>query len=461
MPDGPRNILLLIADDLGLMAGCYGDPCAHTPNLDALAASGIRFSHAFTSTASCSGSRSVIYSGLHTHQSGQYGLNHDRHHFQTFPDVATAPACLAAAGHATGIIGKVHVGPDPVYPWQWRDESWGRDVDWMARRTGAFLDATRGRPFFLTLGFIDPHRDATRAGFGAPDGPDPVFRPGDVTVPPFLSDLPEVRRELASYHHAIARMDRGVGLALAELAQRGVLDDTLVIFLSDNGAPFLNSKATLFDSGIHLPLIVSAPGHAGGIVNPNLVSFTDILPTLLDWAGAPAPADGRHRDGRSLLPILDSTTRHPDRDRVAGSHTFHEITNYWPTRFLRTGRYKYHRNVAWQLPFPISTDILGSLSFEAMRGAGRAGNRTLADLIHRPAEELYDLAEDPHETCNIAARPENAALTAGFRAELEAWQRRTDDPWLLRDGASVIALEDHVAEGLTLGDGWDLDVTGR
>ena len=447
----PRNILLLIADDLGLMTGCYGDPTAQTPNIDRLAATGTRFSHAFASTASCSGSRSTVYTGLHTHQSGQYGLNHARHHFQTFETVATAPALLNAAGYATGIIGKVHVGPDAVYPWTWRDESWGRDVGWMAARAGAFLDDAGARPFFLTLGFIDPHRDATRAGFGAPDGPDPVFRPDNVAIPAFLDDLPDVRAELAAYHHAIARMDRGVGLVLDLLRARGLEDDTLVIFLSDNGAPFIHSKTTLYDAGIRLPLIIRHPGTAPA-VSGAMASFVDILPTLIDWAGAPPPADDHPRDGRSLLPVLGREGRPQGWDAVFGSHTFHEVTNYWPTRFLRTDRYKYHRNVAWQLPFPISTDIYGSISFEAMR---RAAPDSIERRVHRPAQELYDLEADPMETRDIAGDPGLAGVLADLRARLEAWQRRTDDPWLFRDGVSELALRDHLRDGLQLPDRWD------
>ena len=448
----PRNILLLIADDLGLMTGCYGDPTAHTPHVDRLAAQGTRFARAFASTASCSGSRSTIYTGLHTHQSGQYGLNHDRHHFQTFPGVATAPALLNAAGYATGIIGKVHVGPDAAYPWAWRDESWGRDVGWMAQRAAAFLDDAGTRPFFLTLGFIDPHRDASRAGFGAPDGPDPVFRPENVAVPEYLNDLPEVRAELAAYHHAIARMDRGAGLVLDLLAARGLAEDTLVIFLSDNGAPFIHSKTTLFDAGIHLPLIIRRPG-AARATSQAMASFVDVLPTLLDWAGIAAPPDDdRPRDGRSLLPLLGRDGPAPGWDHVFGSHTFHEVTNYWPTRVLRTERFKYHRNVAWQLPFPISTDIYGSLSFEAMR---RAAPEAIEQRIHRPAEELYDLRADPMETRDLAGDPDMAGVLADLRARLEAWQRRTEDPWLLRDGMSELALRDHLAEGLALPARWD------
>lgn len=111
-----RNVLLLIADDLGRMLGCYGEKAVTTPYIDALAAAGTRFDMAFTSTASCSASRSVIYTGLHTHENGQYGLHHDNHHFMTFDHVETAPALFNRLGHLTGIIGKIHVGPPSVYP---------------------------------------------------------------------------------------------------------------------------------------------------------------------------------------------------------------------------------------------------------------------------------------------------------------------------------------------------------
>ena len=450
------NILLMIADDLGLTAGCYGDASAHTPSIDRLAAEGTRFTHAFTSTASCSGSRSVIQTGLHTHQSGQYGLHHDRHHFLTFEDVATAPALLNRAGYATGIVGKVHVGPDATYPWALREESGSRDVSWVAARAEAFMAGAGERPFFLTVGFIDPHRDATRAGFGDPAGPDPVIAPEAVEVPPWLADLPEVRGELATYHHAVARMDRGVGLILEALERQGAAEDTLVIFLSDNGAPFVHSKTTLFDAGVRLPLILRVPGRGAGTENPNMVSFVDLLPTLLDWAGADGPKDGRTRDGRSLLPILEQDLRCAGWDRVFGSHTFHEITNYWPTRFLRTGRYKYHRNVAWQLPFPVSTDIYGSLSFEAMRRE-RAGARPLGSLIHRPAEELFDLEADPLELHNLAGDSDHAGIVSDLRCELEHWQHRTGDPWLLRDGVSLLAARDHIEEGLEMPGEWDME----
>lgn len=456
------NILLLIADDLGRMTGCYGEPSIQTPHIDALARSGTQFDMAFTSTASCSASRSVIYTGLHTHETGQYGLHHDHHHFMTFSHVETAPKLMAEAGYHTGIIGKIHVGPPDVYPWTTREESATRDVDWVADRAQAYFDARRraDQPFFLTVGFIDPHRDETRGGFGNETfgAKDPEFDPEQVHVPAFLTDLPEVRRELAQYYRSVHRLDRGVGMVMERLQQSGLADDTLVVFLSDNGAPFLNSKTTLFDAGVHLPLIMRLPGQKSGIRNPNMVSFTDLLPTFLDLAHANATPG--LRKGKSLLPILESTSLHADWEVVFGSHTFHEVTNYWPTRFLRTPRYKYHRNVAWQLDFPFSGDIYGSLSWDAIRRQDPVmiGQRSLAAYVRRPPEELFDLENDPTEIRNLALEPQAREMLAGFRERLENWQRETNDPWLYRDGVSVRAVQTHLNNGMTLPDRFDFDI---
>jgi N-sulfoglucosamine sulfohydrolase len=248
-----------------------------------------------------------------------------------------------------------------------------------------------------------------------------------------------------------------VGLVLDALAAAGLADDTLVVFLSDNGAPFLNSKTTLYDAGVHLPLILRRPGQRAGIANPNLVSFVDLLPTFLEAAGAgPAPAPCR---GRSVLPILEETRALPDWDHVFGSHSFHEVTNYWPTRFLRDRRFKYHRNVAWQLDFPFSGDLYGSLTWEGVRRTDppMIGPRPLSAYLRRPAEELFDLEADPDEVTNLAGDPAHADRLAAMRDRLEAWQRATRDPWLYRDGVSVMAVEHHLAAGLTLPDRFDME----
>lgn len=460
----PRNVLLMVADDLGRNLGCYGEKAIRTPHVDRMAKEGTLFDMAFTSTASCSPSRSVIYTGLHTHENGQYGLNNTKFHFTTFDHIETGPKLFNEAGYYTGIIGKVHVGPRYVYPWQVYEESDTRDVSWVADRADAFFQKAKSenRPFFLTVAFIDPHRDNTRSGFGNEkdyrDVKDEIYDPKAVTVPPFLSDLPEVRTELAEYYRSINRMDQGVGKILASMDRAGMTDDTLVIFVSDNGPPFINSKTTLFDAGVRLPMIVKCPGRKAGTVNPNMISFIDILPTMLDWAGHGDKKGSRL--GRSFLSILDKERMVDEWDRVFGSHTFHEITNYYPTRFIRTQRYKYHRNIAWKLDFPFARDLYGSLTWEGIRNSKPVmlGSRTLKDFIRRPPEELYDLEMDPLEIKNLAPDPAHRALLTELRSDLESWQLQTRDAWLYRDGMSVIAMQAHVEAGMQVPDRFDFDV---
>ncbi|KAL2434633.1 N-sulfoglucosamine sulfohydrolase [Exophiala dermatitidis] len=500
-----KNILLLIADDLGRNLGCYGDLSIKTPNIDTLAAQGVLFTHAFTSTASCSNSRSVIYTGLHTHQSGQYGLAGKAHHFVIFDHIQTAPALFNAAGYLTGLIGKIHVGPIASYPWTICQESSSRDVAWVADEAGKFFEQANNtqKPFFLTVGYIDPHRDMTRSGFGnAEQATNPRVRSvrydrSKINIPSYINDIDEARLEFAEYFESISRLDQGVGLILEELRLAGREKNTLVVFLSDNGPPFLNSKTTLYDAGVNLPFIVRQPDQSQkpddntntstttttttsndkGIINPNMISYIDILPTFLDWANIKPPVSqplpnlpSHSLTGRSILPILTETNILPSSSdwphHVFGSHTFHEVTNYWPTRFLRTRRYKYHRNVAWRLDFPFSADLYGSLTWEGIRNSGPAGSsrnitigkRLVRDYFFRPPEELYDLENDPDEIHNLASDESYRTLLLEFRARLEQWQRDTGDPWLYRDGVSLRFIKHHLDAGMVVPDRFDLDI---
>ena len=451
-----KNILFLIADDLGKYVGCYGSKSVSTPNLDKVASQGVKFDYAFASTASCSGSRSVMYTGLHTHENGQYGINIFRHHFQTFPHVDTAPKLFNAAGYKTGIIGKIHVGTNEIYPWEYRQESDTRDVAWVADQCDGFFETViqEERPFYLTVGFVDPHRDiSTRGGFGNEETYDKrvtsvELKPEDVEVPTWLSDLSETRQELVEYYKAIHRADCGVGLILDSLDRHGLADSTLVVFTSDNGPPFINAKTTLYDAGTCLPLLVRQPGGKAGITNPNMISYIDFLPTLLDWAGIKTltnvdqegaePSGGFDSDrkarppprrGFSFLPIIHREDVVPESEwqhHIFGSHTFHELQNYWPTRVLRTRRHKYHRNIAWRLDFPFASDLYASFSFEGMRNASKdkpmIGTRTLQNYLFRPAEELFDLEKDPEEVNNLADDPKHQQLLLQMRSKLERWQ---------------------------------------
>jgi N-sulfoglucosamine sulfohydrolase len=183
---GPRkNVLLLVADDLGRQVGCYGDKVAQTPNIDALAAAGTRFTNAFASVASCSPSRATILTGLPTHQCGQYGLAHATHNAHTFRDVQSVPRLLKANGYRTGVIAKLHVLPAEVYPWDAEIRSNGRNGAAIAVEAKKFFEASGDRPFFLLVGFTDPHR--AKQGFDSATPfkgvPQVKFDPKQVPVP--------------------------------------------------------------------------------------------------------------------------------------------------------------------------------------------------------------------------------------------------------------------------------------
>jgi N-sulfoglucosamine sulfohydrolase len=428
---GPRNVVLLIADDLGMQVGCYGDKVAKTPNIDALAAGGTRFTHGFASVSSCSPSRATMLTGLPTHQCGQYGLAHATHNAHSFREVQSVPKLLKQAGYRTGVIAKLHVQPPEVYPWDEEVRANGRNGVAVAAAAKKFIQESDDKPFFLLVGFTDPHRafDSAKSYKGIPQV---KFDPKDMSIPYHLSDTPEVRADLADYYGSIARLDFGVGAVLQAIKDSKKADDTLVIFLSDNGIPFPGAKTTLYDSGVLLPLIVHSPSaKAKGVVNRAMVSWTDIAPTILDWAGVkPAPAMA----GKSLLAILEQQDD-VDRNMVFGSHQFHEITMYYPMRMLRTRTHKLIRNLAHPLPYPFASDIYNSPSWQGVlqRNDTMLGKRPRDAYEHRPKEELFDLSKDPDELKNVADDPAYASVLKELRGRLKDWQTTTKDPWLVKE----------------------------
>ncbi|MEG3152404.1 sulfatase [Sphingomonas sp. ZT3P38] len=428
-----RNVLLLISDDQGLDLGCYGVPI-RTPRLDRLARDGTRFSQGFAAVSSCSPSRAVINTGLYTHQNGMYGLQHDVHHQSLLDGIETLPAMLRHAGYATALVGKKHVGPDSAFPYEVElvpERSGIRDVRELAIAASSFIRSSDDRPFFVTVAYSDPHRAAVDYGNDRPwPGVKPVsYDPATVPVPPHLPDIPAVRGDLAAYYESLSRLDTGVGMILDDLAETGRADETLVIFLSDNGRPFPGAKTNLYDPGLHLPLIIRAPG-ARPSVNDAMVSWVDIAPTVLDFTGVAAPTQ-YPLSGKSLLPLLGRTGA-ADRDAVFASHDFHEINQYYPMRAVRTRTHSYIANLAFPLDYPIAGDVAGSPSWKAISAdpAIRLGKRSQAAYLKRPAEELYDLARDPDEIDNVAADPAYAKVLADMRRRLQAVRAATHDPWL-------------------------------
>lgn len=425
-----KNAVLIIADDMGLDMGTYGNTHIKTPNLDKLAERGTLFTNAFATVSSCSPSRSVLLSGLYSHTNGVYGLAHGVHNQHFLPDVKTLPTLLKGDNVTVGLVGKKHLLPsdqlsfdielEPERPGQ-------RAPERLAQGVQKFINRAQGKSFFLVVGFSDPHRD--KDGFGTSGGEEPpLHRLDDVEIPQHLPDILEVRRDLAEYYRAVERLDKGVGLIVDTLAKTGQDKDTLIIFLSDNGRPFPGAKTTLYDEGIHLPLIVVSPNSAAkGIKNDAMVSWIDIAPTVLDWFSDKSKVE---LPGKSLLAIIGDE-HDVDRNTVFASHSLHEIDQYFPMRAVRTRRFLYISNLSYQLPYPVSGDVQQSKSWKSIVSNGsNLGHRKMDDFLHRPAEELYDLIQDPEQINNIASDPAYEKDLKTMREQLREFREKTNDPWL-------------------------------
>ncbi|WP_339900245.1 sulfatase [Paraglaciecola polaris] len=457
--DSRPNIVMIVADDHGLDAiGAYGNQVVQTPNIDALAKDGSRFENAFATVSSCSPSRSVILTGQQNHTNGMYGLEHKQHHFRSFDDVKSLPVMLGENGYRTGRIGKYHLGPEDVYKFdQVLSKGAANDMQSIARSPVEMADKSAGfigesqQPFFLYFASDDPHRGHPFETYpqpntfgnrqqGYPGITEVVYQPEDVLVPPYLPDTPAARKELAQYYQSISRLDQGIGKLVQVLKAQGKYQNTLILYLSDNGIAFPGAKTTLYDAGIHLPLIVKAPG----VIQPSegcaqdaqlctsheqMVSWVDLTPTILDYANV--SRSGTEIQGKSFKPVIESDQK-SGWDQVFASHTMHEVMMYYPMRMVRTKDYKLIWNIANGLSYPFAADLQQSLIWQDVlrRGITQYAGRQIEDFLHRPEFELFDMKNDPQELHNLAYLAQFHELRAQLTLQLKTFEQNTDDPWL-------------------------------
>jgi N-sulfoglucosamine sulfohydrolase len=411
-PGARPSIVVFVGDDLGWRdTEPYGNDEVRTPNIQRLARSGLLVRYAFGTSPQCSPSRISILSGRYPHASRTEDL-----HTPLPPGQRLLPTYLQARGYFTGHMAKTHYGPLAE-----------RQFQWYAKETAAalprFLDAAGDRPFFLWVGFHEPHRPYDS------EPPPGGHSPARVAVPPHLADTPETRADLARYYDAIARMDGAIGGMMEELERRGLRDSTIVVFLSDNGAPFPREKGTLYDSGVRTPLILSWPAaiRAGTVYDGGPVSTIDLMPTLLELAGGRVPALVQGVTFRELLTAPGSYTA---REYVFSERNWHDCDEH--QRSVRTARYKLIRTDAYTgLPLCTAADIGASPSFLSLRVLAKAGRLTPAQrrLFEAPRAqvELYDLERDPWELTNVADVPSQAAQVRELAGVLQEWMESTDD----------------------------------
>ena len=409
----PANILIFIADDQGEGdLSIYGHPSLRTPNVDRLAREGMRFDNAFLTISSCSPSRASILTGRYPHSTGAEDL-----HMPLPADQRTIARRLREENYYNISVGKWHLGPAEQRHWDVVVDCPGRET--ASEAIKALSGRPADRPFFFWVASKDPHRPFDEDAIPNPHDP------ADVVVPPYLPDHPLIRRDLALYYDEVTRFDAHVGEILAELGRQGVLDSTLIAYVSDNGMPFPRAKTTLYDSGIRTPMIVRFPGTVpAGTVQKGLFSVVDLAPTLLDLAGYSLDS----AQGTSAAEMFRNPEA-PGREAIYAEANWHDFEKF--TRAVRTERYLLVRNYYWERPLWNSVDSINSITWSGYLQMQRAGRLTEAQEFifrePRPYEELYDLQVDPLSLRNVAGEEAHRSALNSLRTLLDNWRVETGD----------------------------------
>ena len=412
MPKAQPNILYLHSHDTGRYVQPYGHPVP-TPNIQRLADQGVLFRRAFCAAPTCSASRACLLTGQYGHNNGMLGLAHrgwslnDYHHHLVHP--------LHDAGYHSVLIGEQHIAKRPdIIGFDRVVKIETTRVATVAPVAIEILAGPPPEPFFMSVGFFETHRDF----LDPPSLRDALYS----LPPPNLPDTPDTRRDMAAYKASARSLDQGVGAVLEALDLHGLADDTLIIFTTDHGLAFPGAKATLFDRGLGVMLIMRGPGgFAGGKVHDALVSHIDVYPTLCELVGIERLD---FLQGLSMLPLVRGE-RTAIRDAIFAEMTWHAA--YEPQRAVRTERFKYiHRFGDRDRPVLCNCD--DSPSKTLLLESGWADRRV-------PVEQLYDLTFDPNEAANLAGEASHESELAELRERLFEWMRNTDDPLLEGDPA--------------------------
>jgi uncharacterized sulfatase len=432
-PKEKPNILWVITEDMSAELGCYGYPLVQTPNLDAFAKKGVRYTQAYVTGPVCSASRSALITAMYqttigahnhrSHRSDNYKLPHP---VKPITDYFREAGYFTSNGNfdARGVsgAGKTDYNFNPT-------NKVFDGFDWRQRKNG--------QPFFAQLMIGVTHRGPVWQG--AVQKHEPQIQPDKVSLPPFYPDVRVAREDWATYLESIQLMDFYFGKIMARLQEDGLEDNTLVIFMSDHGRCMVRDKQFLYDGGIHIPLLMRWPHHlAPGTVNNDMVSAIDISATVLKVAGVDPPAymEGRPILGANvnkrdhIIAARDRMDETVDMMRCVRTRQFKYIKNYMPERpYMQSNRYKETEYPVWNL-------------LKEMKAQGKltpAQAKFCAST--KPVEELYDVVADPYELTNLAASTKYKKTLLRMRGILEDWVKKTRDQGQLPERPESVFVE--------------------
>lgn len=430
-----KNVVLIIAHDLGQHISPYGVKTVQTPNLERMAGQGVLFEKNFCTSPGCSPSRAAIFTGRYPHSNGVMGLTHDDFLWRFNEGERHLAQLLKENGYDTCVLGNWHennridnVGYQTTVVRDASGMSLCSDVNqntWhphamdLAERAGFYIEQAKERdqPFYLYVGIFEPHRPFTYQGC-APDTEKGVW------IPPYIpQETPEqtaaATEEFGAMQGCIKRMDEAVGRLLDSLEAQGLKEETLVLFTADHGIAMPRAKCTLYDPGIETPLLLWGGGLPENKRFSHLVSNVDYFPTLLDALEIPVPDNVQGRSFFQLLEDNVSLRVNETTEEIFAEKTYHR--DYDPIRCIRTERWKFIINFELNMVYDAPADIqMGAIYLTNIKKY----------MDCRERIELYDLEADPWEQNNLANDPEHAGIKKELQDKLLRWMRQTEDPLL-------------------------------
>ena len=467
----PLNIIWISCEDIGPILSTYGNEVINTPNIDRIAAEGVKYTNAFSTVGVCAPSRFSIITGMYPARLGAHNMRTGNHNNYKSPEDVfhkLDKGILDKSGKNVPEYEVVTPSYVKLFPEYLRAENYycvnDNKCDYQFNTPfttwddvfggGSYKNAPKGAPFFYVKNFYTTHESRIWLRKDKPM----TVSPSQVPIPDYYPDIPVVRRDIARKYSNIEALDKEVGELLKQLETDGVLDNSIIFFWSDHGGNLLRQKRAVGNSGLHVPLLIRYPnGYRAGEVDDRLVSLMDLGPTVMSLLGIAPP---KHLDGKAFAGKYEEA---PRKLIFGSADRFDESTDM--QRSVLDGRYVYIKNFMPELPLIYRNKYREQIPMNAKLIALNQekkleGNASYIFMNSKPQEEFYDLKNDPYEVYNLAEDPKYSKKIEEYRLALKDWQLEIGDKGFIPEHDLIESFWPEMKQPITQNVTFEKDKTG-
>ena len=467
----PLNIIWISCEDIGPILSTYGNEVINTPNIDRIAAEGVKYTNAFSTVGVCAPSRFSIITGMYPARLGAHNMRTGNHNNYKSPEDVfhkLDKGILDKSGKNVPEYEVVTPSYVKLFPEYLRAENYycvnDNKCDYQFNTPfttwddvfggGSYKNAPKGAPFFYVKNFYTTHESRIWLRKDKPM----TVSPSQVPIPDYYPDISVVRRDIARKYSNIEALDKEVGELLKQLETDGVLDNSIIFFWSDHGGNLLRQKRAVGNSGLHVPLLIRYPnGYRAGEVDDRLVSLMDLGPTVMSLLGIAPP---KHLDGKAFAGKYEEA---PRKLIFGSADRFDESTDM--QRSVLDGRYVYIKNFMPELPLIYRNKYREQIPMNAKLIALNQekkleGNASYIFMNSKPQEEFYDLKNDPYEVYNLAEDPKYSKKIEEYRLALNDWQLEIGDKGFIPEHDLIESFWPEMKQPITQNVTFEKDKTG-